>query len=81
MGVPISVRLDDDVRSELEAQAQSQGVGLETLLRNLATKAARDAVRARIREDSARVAAYVATSPEAREFCEFWGTPRSEIPD
>jgi hypothetical protein len=81
MGVPISVRLDDDVRRELEAQAQSQGVGLATLLRNLATQAARDAKRARIREDSARVAAYVAGSSEAREFYEFWGTPRTILPD
>jgi hypothetical protein len=81
MGVPISVRLDDDVRIELEAQAQSQGVGLATLLRNMATKAARDAKRARIREDSARVAAHIAESLEAREFYEFWGTPRSVLPD
>jgi GNAT superfamily N-acetyltransferase len=81
MGVPISVRLDDDGRSALEAQAQRQGVGSATLLRNLATQAARDAKRARIREDSARVAAYVATSPEAQAFYEFWGTPRSILPD
>jgi hypothetical protein len=75
MGVPISVRLDDDVRSELEAQAQSQGVGLATLLRNLATKAARDAIRARIREDSARVAALYATSPEVKAFYDDWAPP------
>ena len=25
MGVPISIRLDDEVRAELEAQAQSRG--------------------------------------------------------
>jgi hypothetical protein len=28
MGVPISIRLDDHVRTELEAQAQSRGIGL-----------------------------------------------------
>jgi hypothetical protein len=81
MGIPISVRLDDDVRRELEVQAQSQGVGLATLLRNLATQVARNAKRARIREDSARVAAYVASSPEAQAFYEFWGTPDAKISD
>jgi hypothetical protein len=79
MGVPISIRLDDEVREELESQARSQGVGLATLLRDLATKAARDARRARIRADSARVAAYAATNPEAQEFVEFWGTPMTDL--
>jgi hypothetical protein len=46
MGVPISIRLDDDVRSELEAQARARGVGLATLLRDLATEAAREGRRA-----------------------------------
>jgi hypothetical protein len=41
MGVPISVRLDDDVRDELEAQVRSRGIGLATLLRDLAIEAAR----------------------------------------
>jgi antitoxin component of RelBE/YafQ-DinJ toxin-antitoxin module len=48
VGVPISIRLDDDVRAELEAQAQAHGIGLATLLRDLATRVARDAQRARI---------------------------------
>ena len=53
MGVPISIRLDDEVRAELEAQAQSRGIGLATLLRDLATEAARATRRARIRQASA----------------------------
>ncbi len=61
MGVPISIRLDDDIRDELEAQAHARGVGLSTLLRELATKAARDARRARIREASAEVGRQVQT--------------------
>jgi hypothetical protein len=77
MGVPISIRLDDDVRDELEAQARSRGVGLATLLRDLATQAAREARKARIREASARVGAYVAGAAEGRAFYEDWGTPRA----
>lgn len=33
MGLPVSIRLDDDVRDELEAQARSRGIGLATTLR------------------------------------------------
>ena len=36
MGVPISIRLDDDVRGELEAEARARGIGLVTLLRGRA---------------------------------------------
>ena len=64
MGVPISIRLDDDVRDELEAQARSRGIGLATLLRDLATEAAREARRTRIRQASAAIGAHVATSVE-----------------
>lgn len=78
MGVPVSIRLDDDVRNELEAQARSRGIGLATLLRDLATEAAREARRNRIREASAAVGAHVATSAEARAFYEEWGTPASD---
>jgi hypothetical protein len=91
MGVPVLVQLSDDVRRELEAQALSQGVGLETLLSDLAAQAARaasdareaqverEALRKRIREESARVAAYVATSPEAQSFYNDWGTPTAAV--
>jgi hypothetical protein len=78
MGAPISIRLDDDVRLELEAQARSRGVGLATLLRDLATRAAREAQRARIREESAAVARYVRSSAEAQEFYRDWGTPLND---
>jgi hypothetical protein len=40
---PISVRLDDDVRTTLEAR--SRGIGLETLLRQPAADAAREVHR------------------------------------
>jgi hypothetical protein len=78
MGVPISIRLDDDVRTELEAQARARGIGLATLLRDLAAGAARDARRTRIREASAAIGAKVATSAEAEAFYDGWGTPRAD---
>ncbi|MGE5269195.1 MAG: hypothetical protein ACM3JG_05925 [Thiohalocapsa sp.] len=47
-------------------------------MRQIATEAVRQAKRQRIREQSAEVARYIASNPEAREFCDFWGTPRQE---
>ncbi len=77
MGVPISIRLDDDVRDELEAQARLRGIGLATLLRDVATQAARQAKRDRIRQASEKVA-QVAASPAGKAFYEEWGTPGAD---
>jgi len=78
MSAPVSIRLDDEVRETLEAEARSRNIGLATLLRQIAKEAARRVKRKRIREQTAAVGRHVATSPEAAEFCEFWGTPRQE---
>lgn len=78
MGLPISVRLDDAVRAELEAQAQARGIGLATLLRELATKAAHEARRVRIRQESAAVGAHVAASAEGQAFYAEWGAPHAD---
>jgi predicted transcriptional regulator len=78
MSAPVSIRLDDDVRKTLEAEARSRNIGLATLLRQIAADAARQAKRKRIREQSEAVGRYVASHPEAKEFYEFWGTPRIE---
>ena len=78
MSAPISIRLDDRVRETLEAEARAKQIGLATLLREIATEAARQVRRRRIREQSEAVGRYVASHPEAKEFCEFWGTPRQE---
>ena len=78
MAAPISIRLDDEVRETLEAEARSRNIGLATLLRQIAKEAARQVKRKRIREQSETVGRYVASHPEAKEFCEFWGTPRQE---
>ena len=76
--MPISIRLDDDVRDELEMQARSRGIGLATLLRDLATEAARAARRARVRQASAAVGTHVATSAPGQAFYEEWGTPSTD---
>ena len=78
MAAPISIRLDDKVREELEAEARARNIGLATLLRQIAAEAARQVKRKRIREQSEAVGRYVASHPEAKEFCDFWGTPRQE---
>lgn len=78
MGVPISLRLDDDVRGELETQARSRGIGVSTLARDVLTELAREARRARIREASAAVGARVASSEDAQVFYKDWGTPRAD---
>ncbi len=78
MSAPISVRLDDNVRATLEAEAKEQGVGLATYLRQLVADAAREVRRKRIRAQSEAVGRYIAENPEAREFYEFWGTPTTD---
>ncbi len=75
MGVPISIRLDEQIRGELESEAQTRGIGLATLLREIATQAALDLRFARMREASARVGGHIASNAEAKEFSDFWGTP------
>jgi len=74
----ISFRIDDQVRQMLEAEARSRKIGLPTLLHEIAIEAARQIKRRRIREQTEAVGRYVASSPEAAEFLEFWGTPRME---
>jgi predicted transcriptional regulator len=78
VAAPISIRLDDEVRETLEAEARARNIGLATLLRQIAKEAARQVKRKRIREQTAAVGRHVASSPEAAEFSEFWGTPRQE---
>jgi hypothetical protein len=78
VGAPISIRLDDDLRAELESQARAQGIGLATLLRGVAAGAARDAQRARIRQASGAIGHRVASDAEARAFCEEIGSPTTD---
>ncbi|HVC51612.1 MAG TPA: hypothetical protein VND87_06295 [Stellaceae bacterium] len=79
MSAPVSVRLDDKTREILEAEARGRNIGLSAPLREIATEAAKEARRRRVREQTKAVAEHIARSPEAREFFEFWGTSRSEL--
>lgn len=69
----LSIRLDDDTRITLEAEAAARRVGLSTLVRDLATEAARQLRRDRIRGQSAAVGAYVAQSEAGAAFYADWG--------
>jgi len=78
MAAPVSVRLDDDVRETLEAEARTRHIGLSTYLRQIAIEAAARLRRERIRAQSRAVGEYVAESSEAAAFYAEWGTPRLE---
>ncbi len=78
MNAPVSIRLNDDVRQTLEAEAKARGLGLATLLREIASAAARDVRRARIKAESAAVGRFVAADPEARAFLDRLGHPPVE---
>lgn len=75
MSMPISVRLDDEVREMLEEEARARRIGLSTYLREIAAEAALRLRRERIRQHSKAVGEYITKSPEAAAFYEDWGTP------
>jgi predicted transcriptional regulator len=79
MTMPISIRLDDAVRAELEQTAKETGKALATLARDALTDFARELRRARIRAASEVVAAHAARDPAARQFFADWGTPTTDV--
>ena len=78
MNAPISIRLDDEVRIALEAEAKACGLGLATYLRQLAAADATRLKRERIRAASEAVGRHVSASAEAKAFADAWGTPLAE---
>jgi hypothetical protein len=78
MAAPVSIRLDDDVRETLEAEARARHVGLSTYIRQIAIETAARLRKERIRAQSRAVGEYVSESAEAAAFYADWGTPRSE---
>ncbi|MEZ7137946.1 hypothetical protein [Komagataeibacter sp. SM21] len=66
MTSPLSIRLDDRLRDDLEREANARGVPLSRLVRELLEEGVSLARRERIRADGASVAAYAAGAPEAR---------------
>lgn len=79
MPMPMSIRLDDAVRAELELTAKETGKSVSVLVRDALTEAAREMRRARMRKAGEAVAAHVSADPEARAFFEDWGTPTSDV--
>lgn len=78
MNTPNLRPLNDDARETLEAEAKSRGVGLATLLREIAADAARKVRRDSIRDESAAVGRFVASDPQARAFVDALGRPPLE---
>jgi predicted transcriptional regulator len=78
MAAPVSVRLDDDVKETLEAEARARHIGLSTYLRQIAIETATRLRCERIRGQSRAVGDYVAASEEAAAFYDEWGTPQFE---
>jgi hypothetical protein len=76
---PISIRLDPLVRETLEQAAASEGIGLATYLRDLATERSATIRKSEIRRESQRIGELVRTDEEARAFYDAWGTPTSEL--
>ena len=79
MSMPMSVRLDDAVRAELERGAKEAGKPLSALVRDALTDLAREMRLARMRKASEAVATHVAADPEARAFFDDWGTPTTNV--
>ena len=75
----ITIRIDDEVRATLEAEAKRRGIALGTYLRGLASERARAIWRGKARKESERIVRHVASSKSARRFIEAWGTPPAEI--
>ena len=73
MVMPVSVRLDDDVRDVLEGEARRLHMGLSGYLRLIASEAAERLRRQRIRQQSRTVGTYVSQFEHARGFYEDWG--------
>jgi 5-formyltetrahydrofolate cyclo-ligase len=76
MKTRISIPLDDEVREALRAEARYRQIALSTLLGEIAAEAAARLRRERIREQSKKVGAYVAASPEAAAFYRDWSAGR-----
>ena len=78
MSDPLSIRLDDNIRETLEAEARLRGIGLSAYLREVASAEARRVRRKRIRHQSRTVGSYVAATAEAHEFYADAGSPKTE---
>lgn len=74
MSIQMSIRLDEAVHQELEADAKAQGIGLATYLRALAAAHAKEVRRTRIRAESSRVGALYHHRTDVQEFYDATGS-------
>lgn len=74
---PVSIRLDDKLRHDLEQEAAARGVTLTSLMRDILSVGAREMRRQRIRSESKRVAEYVSAAPQARALFDETGRAHS----
>ena len=70
MEPPLSIHLDERLRSDLEQEATARDIPLSQLIRELLETGAKSARLDRIRRDSARVASYVAATRPAQALFE-----------
>lgn len=80
MGETLTIRLDAEDRTALEAAARAQGKGLSAFVRELAEAEARRVRREMIWADGNRVVAHLAERPEARAELDELGTPLADVP-
>ncbi len=76
----LTIRLSADDRAALEAEAQRQGKGLSTFVREIAEAEARRLRRDIIRANGVRVVTHLAEHVEARSEVDEIGTPLTDLP-
>ncbi|MDE3129925.1 MAG: CopG family transcriptional regulator [Acidobacteriota bacterium] len=75
----LTIRLPDGAREQLEAEAARRGVGLSTLVPELAEAEARRVEHERVMADWEPVLAHIADDPGARDELDMYGTPVADI--
>lgn len=80
MSKTVTIRLRTADRDILEAEARERGMGISTLMRDLAEAEARRLHRASIRAEGQRIVDYVRRSPGADAELSDLGTPQVEAP-
>jgi hypothetical protein len=75
----LTIRLPERARAQLEAEASRRGVGLSTLVRELAEAEARRVEHERVMAAWEPVLGHLADDPSAREELGMYGTPAADI--
>lgn len=78
MTATVTIRLHDEDRGELERRARELGLGVSSLLRELAEAEARRLRREAIRAAGQEVVDHIAAEPSARQELADLGVPQAE---